>query len=74
MKKQLLDVEKLRAHLEDNNYELEGIMAFNYNEIGHITLPLKPHKKFLKDIINLGGISQNEWDEFWENFMVEVDI
>lgn len=74
MKKQLLDVEKLRAYLEDNDYMLEGIQAFNYKEGCHITLPLKPRTKFLKDLLALGSMSQAEWDEFWKDFMVEVDV
>ena len=74
MKKQLLDVEKLRDYLEDNDYTLEGIIAYNYKEGGHISLPLRPRTKFLKDILAFGSRSQAEWDEFWKNFMVEVDV
>ena len=74
MKKQLLDVEKLRAYLEDNDYMLEGIEAFNYKEGGNITLPLRPRTKFLKDLLAFGSMSQAEWDEFWKEFMVEVDV
>ena len=74
MKKQLLDVEKLRAYLEDNDYMLEGIEAFNYKEGGNITLPLRPRTKFLKDLLAFGSMSQAEWDEFWKDFMVEVDV
>ena len=73
MKKKLLDIEKLRQYLNENDYVLEGIEAFNCKEGGHILLPLS-RTKFLKDILALGSLSQEQWDEFWNDFLVEVDV
>jgi hypothetical protein len=71
-KRRLLDVEALRDYLSECGCTLSGIDVLKLG--GHIQLPLKKLTDSAYDVVFFGNtMTQEDWDEFWDRFMVEVD-
>ena len=72
-KRKLLDIEALRSYVDECGGILNGIDVLMAD--GHIQLPLRKIRNTAKDAILFGTkISQEDWDEFWKDFIVEVDL
>lgn len=72
-KRKLLDVEALRDYLSECGCTLSGIDVLKLG--GHIQLPLKKITGSAYDTVFFGTtMTQEDWDEFWKQFTVEVDV